>query len=75
MNGSDCSGLGSFLVFDAFNVLRGPGSGENPRFLVYVREAILFHGRDGVRPHPDNQPGDRHARDRVPDPERCPCAE
>jgi len=74
MNGSDCNSLGFLLVFYAFDVLRGPGSSEDPRFLVYIREAILFDGGDGVRPYPDDQRGDRNHRDGVPDPERCPCA-
>jgi len=74
MNGSGCGGFGSFLVFNTFDVLRGPGSSENPRFFIYVCEAILFHGRDGVRPHSDDQRSDRHAGDCVPEPERCPCA-
>ena len=54
MSGSDYTGFGFFFILYAFDVLRGPGSSENPGFLVYVREAILFHGRDGVRPHPDD---------------------
>jgi hypothetical protein len=54
MSGSDSSGFGFFFIFYALDVLCGPGSSENLRFLVYVREAILFHGRDGVRPHPDD---------------------
>ena len=75
MDGRDCSSLGFFLVFDAFDILCGPGSSEDPRFLIYVREAILFHGCDRVCPHSDDQRSDRHASDGVPDPERCPCTE
>lgn len=67
-------GLGLLLVFDAFNVLHGSGSGEDLRFLIYIREAILFYGCDGVRPHPDDYRGNCDPRDGVPDPERCPRA-
>jgi len=54
MNGRDRGSPGFLLIFNAFDILRRPGSGEHPRFLIYVREAILFHGRDGVCPHSDD---------------------